>query len=246
MPSAGWGFSYMDHTGAYLMAIAILMAVFHRNQSGDGQWVDMSCSDGAATLNGPAMLDYTVNDRQLRRPGQPNSNRNNFPRMAPHGIYECAGDDQWVAISVRNDSEWPVLCEVMGMSNIERQYQNITARMEHQDAIDAEIERWTKSKTPNEVMNALQSRGIPAAAVQHPEDRMERDPNVEAWGLFPTVEHELIGEVRVDGMPMKHSVTPASIKNGAPILGQHNHQVFGDVLGMDDGALEALSKHGVI
>ena len=53
MPSAGWGFSFMDHTGAYLMAIAILMAVFHRNQSGVGQWVDMSCSDGAATLNGP-------------------------------------------------------------------------------------------------------------------------------------------------------------------------------------------------
>ena len=139
MPSAGWGFSFMDHTGAYLMAIAILMAVFHRNQSGVGQWVDMSCSDGAATLNGPAMLDYTVNNRALRRPGQPNSNRSDFPRMAPHGIYECAGDDQWVAIAVRDESEWLTLCEIMAMTNAEKQYPTLSSRMGHQDAIDAEI-----------------------------------------------------------------------------------------------------------
>jgi crotonobetainyl-CoA:carnitine CoA-transferase CaiB-like acyl-CoA transferase len=246
MPSAGWGFSYMDHTGAYMMAIAIMLAVFHRNQTGVGQWVDMSCSDAAATLNGPAILDYTVNNRPSRRPGQPNSNRSNFPRMAPHGIYECAGDDQWVAISVRDESEWSILCELMGMSDVEGQYQSLTERMEHQDEIDASIEQWTKSKTPMAVMDALQSRGVPAAAVQHPEDRMERDPNVEAWGLFPTVKHKLIGEVRVDGMPMKHSETPASIKNGAPVLGQHNQEIFGDVLGIDADIMTTLSDQGVI
>ena len=246
MPSAGWGFSFMDHTGAYMMAIAILMAVFHRNQTGVGQWVDMSCSDGAATLNGPAMLDYTVNNRPLRRPGQPNSNRSNFPKMAPHGIYECAGDDQWVAISVRNDDEWSMLCDEMELSGIKRQCQTLETRMERQDDIDGAIQRWTTTRTPTEVMNALQSRGIPAAAVQRPEDRMEHDPNNKAWGLFPTVKHELIGEVRVDGMPMKHTETPASIRNGAPILGQHNQQVFGDTLGIDSDALTALSEQGVI
>lgn len=246
MPSAGWGYSYMDHTGAYQMAIAILMAVFHRNQTGVGQWVDMSCSDGAATLNGPAMLDFTVNNRPSRRPGQPHSNRSNFPKMAPHGIYECAGDDQWVAISVRDDSEWSVLCEVMGLSNIEGQYQTLATRMEHQDDIDGAIERWTKTRTPMNVMDALQSRGVPAAAVQHPQDRIEHDPNTEAWGLFPTVKHELMGKVRVDGMPMKHSKTPARIQHGAPVLGQHNRQVFGEVLGMDSDTIEALSEQGVI
>lgn len=246
MPSAGWGFSFMDHTGAYLMAIAILMAVFHRNQSGVGQWVDMSCSDGAATLNGPAMLDYTVNNRALRRPGQPNSNRSDFPRMAPHGIYECAGDDQWVAIAVRDESEWLTLCEIMAMTNAEKQYPTLSSRMGHQDAIDAEITQWTRSRTPTEVMHAVQSKGVPSAAVQHPEDRMEHDPNTEAWGLFPTVTHQLIGEVRVDGMPMKFSETPAKIQNGAPILGQHNRQIFSEVLGIDKDTLEAFLEQGVI
>ena len=96
------------------------------------------------------------------------------------------------------------------------------------------------------VMDALQSRGVPAAAVQHPQDRIEHDPNTEAWGLFPTVKHELMGKVRVDGMPMKHSKTPARIQHGAPVLGQHNRQVFGEVLGMDSDTIEALSEQGVI
>jgi crotonobetainyl-CoA:carnitine CoA-transferase CaiB-like acyl-CoA transferase len=95
-------------------------------------------------------------------------------------------------------------------------------------------------------MNAVQSKGVPSAAVQHPEDRMEHDPNTEAWGLFPTVKHQLIGEVRVDGMPMKFSETPAKIQNGAPILGQHNRQIFGEVLGIDKDTLEAFLEQGVI
>ena len=61
MPPAGWGYSYMNHTGGYLMAIALLMALYHRHRTGMGQWIDMSCTDGAAALNGPAILEYTVN-----------------------------------------------------------------------------------------------------------------------------------------------------------------------------------------
>ena len=91
MPPAGWGFSHMDHTGGYFMAIAILMALYHRNKTGEGQYVDLSCTDAALTLNGPALLDYTVNGRPMRRPGSPHSNRNVFPPMAPHGIYRSKG-----------------------------------------------------------------------------------------------------------------------------------------------------------
>ena len=58
--------------------------------------VDMSCTEAGASLNGPALLDYTVNGRALRRPGSPNSNRNQFPAMAPHGIYEAEGDDNLI------------------------------------------------------------------------------------------------------------------------------------------------------
>ena len=248
LPPAGWGFSYMDHTGAYLMAIAILMALYHRNNTGVGQWVDMSCSDAAAALNGPAILDYTVNGRPTRRPGNPNSNRTNFPVMAPHGIYESDGEDQWVAIAARNDDDWSAMCEVMGLVELkdDERFRTVADRLKRHDELDRIIEEWTRQRTPMQAMEALQGKGVPAGAVQHPEDRIEHDPNTREWGLFPEVEHVEIGRVRVDGMPMKLSKTPASIRNGSPQVGQHNDEVFGDLLGIDHDTLVEFADQGVI
>ena len=74
LPPAGWGYSFMDHTGACYMAIAIGMALYHRRRTGEGQWVDLACIEAAGTLHGAATLDYTVNDRPARRDQMPNSN----------------------------------------------------------------------------------------------------------------------------------------------------------------------------
>ena len=65
-PPAGWGYSYMNHTGAYYMAMAIMLALIHRNKTGEGQWVDLACTESAISLNGPALLDWTVNGKSLR------------------------------------------------------------------------------------------------------------------------------------------------------------------------------------
>ncbi len=248
MPPAGWGYSFMDHTGGYHMAIAILMAVYHRNRTGVGQWVDMSCSDGAAALNGPSVLDYTVNGIPTRRPGNPDSNRSTYPKMAPHGIYKCAGDDQWAAVAVRNDKDWAALCEAIGFHDLagDDSLNSVEGRIERHDELDERIEEWTETRTPMQVMELLQDKGVPAAAVQHPEDRIEYDPNTKAWGLFPTVEHKEIGKVRVDGMAVRLSETPAAIETGAPTLGQHNDEVFGEVLGMPTETMRALTDEGVI
>ena len=252
MPPAGWGYSYMNHTGGYLMAIAILFALYHRHRTGEGQWIDMSCTDGAAALNGPAMLDYTVNGVPARRPGSPNSNRSVHPSMAPHGIYRCAAndewDDNWVAIAVRNDEDWLALCRVLRLGDLasDDELANVDGRIARHDEIDARIEAWTRARTPMQAMTALQDAGVPAGAVQRPEDRIENDPNTAAWGLFPEVRHPKMGKVRVDGMPVKLSRTPARIERGGPTLGQHNAQIFGDVLGMDESTIADLTERGVI
>ena len=248
LPPAGWGYSFMDHTGGYHMAIAVLMAVYHRNRTGVGQWVDMSCSDGAAALNGPAILDYTVNGIPTRRPRNPDSNRSIYPRMAPHGIYKCSGEDQWVAVAIRNNDDWTALCQAMGFSDFagDESLMKVDCRVERHDELDERIRSWTETRTPTVVMESLQEKGVPAAAVQHPGDRIERDPNTKAWDLFPTVEHPEMGIVRVDGMAVKLSETPAVIEKGAPTLGQHNSEVYGDILGMSTDAVLELTDEGVI
>ena len=140
------------------------------------------------------------------------------------------------------------MCEVMGFIDLlgDESLGSVERRIERHDELDERIGRWTATRTPMEVMKSLQARGVPAAAVQHPEDRIERDPNTKAWNLFPTVQHEEIGKIRVDGMAVKLSETPARIEKGGPTLGQHNDEVFGDILGMPPKTVRTLTEEGVI
>lgn len=248
MPPAGWGFSHMNHTGGYFMAIAILLALYHRNKTGEGQYVDLSCTDAALTLNGPALLDYTVNKRPLRRDGSPHSNRSAYPPMAPHGIYRSKGKDRWVAIAARHDADWRAICDAIDRTDLltDDRFDTLPSRMRHQDALDAIVQTWTIEHTPAEAMNALQARGVPAAAVQHPQERMDEDANTLAWDTFPEVEHGEMGRVRVEGMPMKLAKTPARIERGAPLLGQHNDFFYDDILMLDKAEQRELYAAGVI
>jgi crotonobetainyl-CoA:carnitine CoA-transferase CaiB-like acyl-CoA transferase len=244
---AGWGFSYMDHTGGYYMAIAILMALYHRARTGEGQWVDMSCTEAGATLNGPAMLDWSVNGRPMRRPGSPNSNRNEWPPMAPHGIYPAAGEDCWIAIACRDEADWRAFCGVVGAAwTRDPRFASLDGRIAAQDALDENVAGWTRERDAFEAARALTAAGVPASAVQRPGDRIDRDPNTSGWGLWPEVEHTAMGRVRVDGLPVHLSRTDWSIARGAPCLGEHNERVYGELLGLGKRELDELRAEGVI
>ncbi len=245
--SAGWGYSYMDHTGAYYMAMAILMALHHRNRTGDGQWVDMACTETGASLNGPALLDYTINGRPLRRPGSPNSNRNQFPPMAPHGIYSTEGEDNWIGISVRNESDWAGLVGVAARDwGGDARFATMSDRLANEDALDAAIEEWTRGEERFALAGRLQASGVPATAVQRPGERVDDDPDTAAWGLWPTVKHSEMGDVRVDGLPVHLSRTEWHVERGAPCLGEDNEYVFGELLGVSADELVSLREEGVL
>ena len=246
-PPAGWGYSYMDHTGAYYMAIAILLALYHRSQTGRGQWVDMSCTEAGASLNGPCLLDYTVNGRPLRREGMPNSNRSQHPRMAPHGIYPAQGDDEWVAVACRDDADWRHLGDVATEPWVrESRFETLDGRIQHEDALDAKVASFTAAHDKFEMAAKLQRAGVPAAAVQQPRERIDEDERTRAWGLWPTVAHEKMGKVRVDGLPVHLSETDWQLSHGAACLGQHNDFVYGELLGLEGDEIESLREEGVI
>jgi len=246
-PPAGWGYSYMDHTGAYFMAIAILMAVHHRQRTGRGQWVDLSCTEAAATLHGAPLLDWSVNGRSLRRDGAPHSNRNQAPPMAPHGIYRCEGEDNWVAIACRHDRDWQAMAEVIDADWARHpDLATLEGRLTVEDDLDDRLGAWTASRTRWAVVGEVVAAGVPAAAVARPGERIDGDPTTHTWGLWPMVDHPFTGGARVDGLPVHLSVTDWAITTAAPLLGQHNRQVYGDILGLDGAEIDALAGEGVI
>ncbi len=247
LPPAGWGYSYMDHHGGYFMCVGILAALCHRETTGEGQWVDMSCSEAGAAMLGPAVLDYTVNGRPTRRDGSPHSNRDATETMCPHGIYATEGEDHWIAISVRDDSEWARLAAFIGEAWAQRaELATLAGRREREDALDAELDRFTRGHERYALAAALQERGIAAAAVARPVERIDRDAATAAWGLWPEVEHDAMGRVRVDGLPIHLSESDWEIDRGSPLLGADNDYVLGELLGRDAEERAALREEGVI
>ena len=235
---AGWGYSYMDHTGGYMMAISLLAALFHRAKTGEGQWVDLSCTEAGAALNGPALLDYTVNGRALRREGSPNSNRHMTPNMAPHGIYPSNEADRWVAIACRSDSEWQRLRGLIASAHADP--------FVNQDAVDAEIANYTSSRSRAETVAAMTAIGVPAASVARSDERIDHDPRTAEWGLWPTIQHSKHGAVRVDGLPVHLSRTDWKLERGGPLLGEDNERVLTELLGLTTEDVEQLRTDGVI
>jgi benzylsuccinate CoA-transferase BbsF subunit len=246
-PPAGWGYSYMDHMGGNFMAMAILAGLLHRQRTGEGQWIDMACTEPGLVMTGPALLDFTVNGRPLRRPGMPQSNRSQFPAMAPHGIYPAAGDDEWVAVACRDDDDWSALAGVIAVPwAMEDRFASRSDRLTHEDDLDELLGQWTASRAGLETADALRKAGVPVAVVVRPEDRIDHDPLTEAWGLWPTVRHSEMGDVRVEGVPVHLSRTDWLIERGAPCLGEHNDLVFGDLLGLEPEEIAALREEGVL
>jgi crotonobetainyl-CoA:carnitine CoA-transferase CaiB-like acyl-CoA transferase len=246
-PPAGWGFAYMDHMGAYMMASAVLGAIVARNRTGEGQWIDFSCTEAGIGLAGPELLDSTVNGRPMRRAGKPNSNSDNFPPMVPHGIYPAAGTDNWIAIACRSDDDWQRLAGAIGEGwAADPALGQFAARMARRSEIDQKLAAWTATLDRKQVETLVRNAGVPVAQVARPEDRVDHDVRTETWGLWPQVHHDEIGETRVEGIPLHLSETDWSITRGAPCLGQDNDFVYGSLLGLSAEEIADFQARKVI
>jgi len=244
---AGWGFSYMDHGAAYYMAIAVLAALHHRERTGEGQWVDLASTSAALAMLGTEILDWSVNHRPGRREGQPSGNRADFGEMAPHGIYPARGDDRWVAIACRHDDDWQALAgEIAGPWAGDERFATLAGRLAAQDDLDDLVAGFTSEHEALPLAARLTEAGVPASAVKSPPERIDDDPDLKAWGLFPEVRHPEIGPARVEGLPLRLRETDWSITEPAPCLGQHNDLVFTGLLGRPADELGRLHEEGVI
>ncbi len=247
-PPAGWGYSYMDHTAGYNGAIAIMMALHHRNLTGEGQHVDISQVEAGIVLNGPAVLDGAVNGRTWRREGMPPGNRAWEPAVAPHNTYACAGEDRWLAIAVMNDAEWQALVRAMEEPDwaLDPRFATNAGRLANQDELDARIEEWTSELDDYEAMELLQAAGVRAGVCQKPGDRFERDPQSRARGWWRMLMHPELGECEYDGVTPRLSKTPGELRSTSPLIGEHTREVLGEVLGLGEDEIDAAQASGAL
>ncbi len=220
---------------------AILTALYHQRQTGQGQYIDLSQAEATTALLGEISLGARLNGEVPPRLG------NRHPRQAPHGCYPCRGDDKWVAIAVGNDDEWHALQRVLGYAVWcdDSRFATLHGRLQHQDELDRHIAVWTGEQDAYHVMHALQNAGVPAGVVINAEE-LVNDPQLRAGDFFWEIDHPETGLLRYAGQPVRLSETPARCDRPAPCLGQHNDHVLGGLLGLSADELAALRDKGVI
>jgi crotonobetainyl-CoA:carnitine CoA-transferase CaiB-like acyl-CoA transferase len=245
---SGWGLSYMDNQAAYYNSAALMMAILHREMTGEGTLIDVSAVEVGINLLGPDMLDVTANGRPTRRPGFPTGNRLEHEPAAPHGVYPSAGEDRWLAIAVFDDAEWGRLVRAIGSPEwaADPRFATQADRHAHQDELDEQLSRWTRERTNHEAMELLQAAGVNAGAVQNAQDLDEHDPQIAHRGTFFDMDHPVIGKARFEGSPVLFSGLEQDNRRSAPRLGEDNRYVFTKIVGLSDDEVSELIEEGVL
>ena len=248
MPPAGWGYSYLDHSTGYYGAIYVLAALLRRKRTGRGCYIDLSQTETGLMVSGTAILEAQVTGRPTERHG----NRMHSAAWAPHGAYPCRGTDEWIAIAVQTDADWEALVAEIGSPQWARdaRFNTAAGRKAHEDDLDRLMADFTKDEDRYDLMNRLQKRHIPAAAVQNAADRCERDPQLKQRGYFVPLPHSEIGTWPIEGFPAKLSRSPADVGGltgrAAPKLGEDNDYVYRELFELTADELAALRQEDVI
>ena len=239
----GLGYSYADHIAGLYAVFAALAALEYRDKTGRGQYIDLSEYEAICTLIGPALLDASINSREVL----PYGNRSDYMPAAPYGCYKCLGNDRWCVIAVFDEREWAALCKALGQSALisEERYSSTLKRMEHAEELDEVIEQWTSKHSAEQAVCLLQEVGVSAGVVQNAED-VANDPQLAARDFFVQVDHPTFGSTISDGSPIKFGRNFKSEWKGAPLRGEANQYVFKELIGLTELELSAYIKQGII
>ena len=227
-------------TGSH--AAGVLMAALrHRRRTGKGMYIDVSQQESSVALMGPEVLAYQMTGQEPERRG----NRSGW--YAPANSYRCAGEDRWVTIAATNQDQWRSLAQAMDADGLadDPRFDTNEARRENHDDLDRIISEWTIGLEAYDLTRKLQRLGVPAGPVLRGPDLLQ-DAHYKDRGTFVTVDHPQVGPKQYPGIPWKMSATPGVVRWPSPTLGQHNREVYGELLGLNGLEIDQLDQTGVI
>ena len=233
--------AYADTSGALHAVVGVLSALYQRKRNSKGRYIDLSMLRATVSTLGVGLMEYAMTGRVMEPHG------NHDPVMAPYGNYPCQGEDRWVSIAVRTEEEWQGLKTAMGdpdWTNDSR-FASKFQRMKHRKELDRHLSKWTEDRTAQEATEALQAHGVASAPVMNAEDRLS-DPHFQERGLYQDIHHPALGSEPIFNLMWKLSKNPPAIRRHAPLLGEHNQQVFGGILGLSHDEIKNLEDKQVL
>ncbi len=232
---------YPDFISPWYILVATMAALDYRRRTGKGLYIDVSQPETSLQFVAPALLDYAVNGTIQGRCG------NEHAYAAPHGVYRCQGDDRWCAIAVFTDDEWRSFCHAIGSPawTSESSFATFLSRKDNERELNELVEAWTLKHAAEDVASRLQAAGVPAAVVQNGQDLLEHDRQLDHRHHFWSLGHSEMGQHVTEVAPYRLSCTPGEPRWAAPCLGEQNHLVCTQVLGMSDEEFVELMAEGV-
>jgi crotonobetainyl-CoA:carnitine CoA-transferase CaiB-like acyl-CoA transferase len=231
-----------DPLGSLHAIFALGLALAERERTGRGQVVEVALVEPALVVAAEQVIEYSAFGVLLGHSG------NAMPHAAPQGLFETQAEDERVALSIRNDTEWRALCQVLEADDwrLSEALSTHRGRLEAHDAICARISAWMRTRPRDEILEVLLAKDIPASASINNHTLMP-NPQLIDRHFFQTLKHPITGENRYPTFPAAFTHFERDLHRAAPpTLGQHNREVLQGELGIDDREFERLEAEGII
>jgi crotonobetainyl-CoA:carnitine CoA-transferase CaiB-like acyl-CoA transferase len=226
-----------DPVGGLHGVFALMVALRERERSGRGQLIELAQVESLIPFVADAMLDFQFTGKV------PAVRGNRHREHAPHGIYRCAGDDNWIALACESDEQWRSLADALGI--VDQRFAIASDRKANEDALDAELSRAIANLSADDCVARLRDADVLVAPVNSAPAVMA-DPQIQGREYFVAIDRAVVGTHLYPGAVARLPDTPLRADTPAPLLGEHNRQVFADLLAMTDEEITELERSGVI
>jgi crotonobetainyl-CoA:carnitine CoA-transferase CaiB-like acyl-CoA transferase len=236
----GIGGTWPDFAVGLGMVFFLAAALYHRDRTGEGQYLDLSMAEMVTSMIPEAMMDYFLNGRDAAPIG------NRDESMAPHGVFPVAGDDQWVAIAVVTDAGFAALCELLGVASMARdpEYATLDGRLRNVAMLEAEVAARTRNFARDDLVSKLRERGIAAGPVYGAKDLMQDEVFLNS-GMLVELDHPESGRRLIPGIPARFSAIEPNYR-ATPAIGQHSEDVLKRLLGFSPEEVARLREEKAV
>ena len=235
-----FGLSMPDPTAGLTAALAVVQALDNRHRTGEGDHLDISMWEATAALSIEAWMGYAFNGTQPERSG------NRDPQMSPHGVFRCAGDDDWISIACATNADWQALASRINPALVtDQRFSTALLRKHNETVLEALVADWCSTRDRWAITQELQSHGIAAMPTMTTAD-IVNDPHLNQRGFIERLAHPEVGERAHAGIPWRLRNRPNGITRPAPCLGADSKELLESVLGYSPERIAELDTAEVL